>query len=84
MPMKIDFREIAGIVRYDMLPRMKMVTPQKFDEMSPTDNLELYRNAFNVYHDVCQYLSSALSVERFNEEYTQHTDQSNTFDPEDY
>lgn len=84
MAQKIDFREIAEMVRYVMLPRIKMVTPQKFDEMSPTDKLELYRNAFNVYHDVCQYLSSALNVEDFNEKYTSHTDQSNTFNPNDY
>lgn len=84
MAQKIDFKEITHIVRYGMLPRMKMVTPQKFNEMPLVDKLELYRSSFDIYHDICNYLSSALDIDKLNETYNQRVNGSDTFDPKDY
>lgn len=69
MKTKVDFKEVANVVRFDMLGSLKMVTPEEFEKMSGADELEFYREVFDLHHDVCRYLQANLELDELSEKF---------------
>lgn len=69
MKKSIDFKEVVNEVRFDMMGQFQMVTPSEFSKMCEDDKIEFYTRLFDLHHDVCEMLSSALSIDKFRIKY---------------
>ena len=71
MNKKIDFKQVAETVRFDLLGSIEMPTPCDFAILSAEEKISLYKRIFDLYHDVCCYLSSSLDIDELISKYSE-------------
>lgn len=69
MKEKIDFRNAAQVVRFELLGSFNMPTPSNFETLSNEEKAQIYEKLFELHHDVCCYLSSALYLDELATKY---------------
>ena len=69
MKEKIDFSEIAHVVRMNMLGSIVLPLPSEFERLDEKQKSKLYGRIFNLHHDMCCYLSSSLYIDELNKRY---------------
>lgn len=69
MKEKIDFRNAAKVVRFELLGSFNMPTPSDFKTLSNEEKAQIYEKLFELHHDVCCYLSSALYLDELATKY---------------
>lgn len=66
---KINFRNVAQVVRFELLGSLNMPTPSNFETLSDEEKAQIYEKLFDLHHDVCCYLSSALYLDELATKY---------------
>lgn len=69
MKEKIDFSEVAHVVRMNMLGSIELPLTSEFERLDNEQKTQLYRRIFDLYHDMCCYLSSSLYIDELNKRY---------------
>lgn len=69
MKEKIDFSEIAHVVRMNMLGSIELPLPSEFERLDNEQKSRLYERIFDLHHDMCCYLSSSLYIDELNKMY---------------
>lgn len=69
MKEKIDFSEVANVVRFNMLGSINLPLTSEFERLDNEQKTQLYRRIYELYHDMCCYLSSSLYIDELNKRY---------------
>lgn len=69
MKEKIDFSEVANVVRFNMLNSIELPLPTEFERLDEEQKSQLYQRIFGLHHDMCCYLSSSLYIDELNKRY---------------
>lgn len=69
MKEKIDFSEVANVVRFNMLGSIELPLPSEFERLDNEQKSQLYQRIFDLHHDMCCYLSSSLYLDEINKKY---------------
>lgn len=69
MKEKIDFRKVANKVRFDLLGSVLVPTPSDYEKLGDEEKARIYQYIFDMYHDVCCYLSSSLYLDELETKY---------------
>lgn len=71
MKEKIDFSEVAHVVRMNMLGSIELPLPSEFERLDNEQKSQLYRRIFDLHNDMCCYLSSSLYIDELNKRYVE-------------
>lgn len=69
MAKPIDFKSVAYQARFGMLASIKMPTPDDFSKLSESEKQQLYSRIFDLHHDLCDFLTSSLSIDDLQDKY---------------
>ena len=64
MAKTVDFKQVAYQTRYGIMAAVKLPTPEEFQNLNEDEKLALYRCIFETYHDVANFLSSSLDIDK--------------------
>lgn len=63
MAKRVNFRVVAYQTRFEIMTAIKLPTPEVFQNLGDVEKVDLYREIFNMYHDVANFLASNLDVD---------------------
>lgn len=60
---KVNFKDVAYQTRFGIMASIELPTPEAFQNLNEDEKLALYRNVFNVFHDMSDFLTSSLDID---------------------
>lgn len=63
MAKTLDFKQVAYQTRFGIMAAVKLPTPEEFPQLKDDEKLVLYRNIFDTWHDISDFLTSSLSID---------------------
>ena len=63
MAKTLDFKQVAYQTRFGIMAAVKLPTPEAFLQLKDDEKLVLYRNIFDTWHDMSDFLTSSLSID---------------------
>lgn len=63
MAKNVDFKQVAYQARFGIMAAIKLPTPEEFQKLKDDEKLALYRNIFDTWHDMADFLTSSLSID---------------------
>ena len=63
MSKNVDFKQVAYQARFGIMAAIKLPTPEEFQRLNDDEKLALYRNIFDTWHDMSDFLTSSLSID---------------------
>ena len=63
MAKTLDFKQVAYQTRFGIMAAVKLPTPEEFTQLKDDEKLVLYRNIFDTWHDMSDFLTSSLSID---------------------
>ena len=78
MKEKIDFRKVAYTVRFELMSSINMPTPSDYQMLSDEEQQRMYARIFDLHHDVCNYLSSYLDIDKLSNKYEEINSQDDS------
>ena len=63
MAKTVDFKDVAYQARFGMMGKVKLPTPEDFNNLNDDEKLALYRCIFDTWHDVSGFLTSSINID---------------------
>ena len=63
MSKNVDFKQVANQARFGIMAAIKLPTPEEFQKLNDDEKLALYRNIFDTWHDMSDFLTSSLNID---------------------
>ena len=63
MAKNVDFKQVAYQTRFGIMAAIKLPTPDEFQQLKDDEKLALFRNIFDTWHDMSDFLTSSLSID---------------------
>lgn len=65
----VNFKQVAYDVRFRIFGPFKMKTPKEFESLTEDQQMDYYRELFDLFHDACSYLSANLDMDNLMNKY---------------
>lgn len=65
----VNFKQVAYDVRFRILGSFKMKTPKEFESLTKDQQMDYYRELFDLHHDACNFLTANLDIDALMTKY---------------